>query len=103
MNIKASELPKGTIIELPNGNQFELTSDWKDRDPHDVMSKDFTENVTDFKIISMPYEVIYQLATWLDNVYTKTGTPETLIIEAAIEAKKDKNSPHIGNAPRMPR
>jgi hypothetical protein len=39
---------------------------------------------TDVKIVSVPYEVTLKLAEWLDNVYTKSGNPESLVLEAAI-------------------
>lgn len=87
--MKISELPAGSIIEI-DGDRFELDSN--KRDDFDYRS--------DVKIISVPYAVTLMLATWLDNVYTKTGTPESLIIEACQESAKTKHDAHIAATPK---
>jgi hypothetical protein len=64
------------------------------------MLRDSLDDRDDIKIISVPYEVTLKLATWLDNVYTKNGDPESLIIEAAVEAKKTKDDAYISDRPK---
>lgn len=109
--MKYSELPKGTIIEIAYEDgkwvQFELTSDTSNPDwdtnyiSHDAIDElDEIHGRENIRIISVPYEVTLKLAQWLDNVYTKTGSPESLIIEAAQEIKKTKDDAHISDRPK---
>lgn len=98
--MKISELPKGTVIELSNGERYEMSADWKNVPPSDSISRDALDDRDDVKIISLPYEVTLKLATWLDNVYTKTGDPESLIIEAVIDCRADKDTPYISDRPK---
>ena len=96
-----SELPEGSVIEI-NGKRVELTESLRFSDGDDVMTKNQASAYQDqdIKIISVPYEVALKLAEWLDNVYTKKGQPESLIIEAAEDAKKTKHDTHISNLPK---
>lgn len=106
--MKISELPKGTVVEVTYADgetaQYELSSS-KDNNPNydtDYISRDAIDTIDErrIKIISVPYEVTLMLATWLDNVYTKSGTPESLIVEAAEEAAKTKHDTHIAAQPK---
>jgi len=103
--MKISELPEGTIFEVtqPNGEkiQYELTGDKTHPDwDNDYISRSDVDNRDDIRVVSVPYEVTLKLAEWLDNVYTKTGMPENLIVEAAIDAAKTKHDSHISDRPK---
>lgn len=105
MGIKLSEFPEGTVVEIEYADgekiQFELTSNTENPDwDKNYITLDAADEIENFKIISVPYEVTLKLAEWLDNVFTKMGVPESLIIEAAQEAKKTKDDAHISDRPK---
>jgi hypothetical protein len=114
--MKMSELPKGTLVEVSYSEKltirYEKVENWESLAfPGDFITVEDMDNLfPNAKIISLPYEVTLKLATWLDDVYTKTGDPESLIIEAAQvgskyvahiaeQPKKDSQIPM--NDPRM--
>jgi hypothetical protein len=105
MNVKLSEMPDGTIVEV-YGERFERQGlTWNslanNGSFYTLRSMDMRQDIGDVSLIAVSYGVAYQLATWLDNVYTKQGVPESLIVEAGEEAKKTKDDPHIGAAPKL--
>lgn len=100
--MKFSELPTGTVVSIKNGEPYEKyitdwvgMSEWADEP---ILLEDMDIR-SDVKIISVPYSVVMKLAEWLDNVYTKSGNPESLILEAANEAAKTKDDAHISDRP----
>jgi hypothetical protein len=104
--MKLYDLPEGTILEITYAEgetaQYELTANRENPNyDTDYISREALDTVDDrhVRIVSVPYEVTLKLAEWLDNVYTKTGKPENLIIEAAAEAKKTKHDSYILDRP----
>lgn len=103
--MKMSELPYGTVVEVTKGvlpeERYEKASHWNSLlHSANFFTLEDLDRRDDVKIISVPYEVTLQLATWLDNVYTKTGNPESLVIEAAKDAQADKHTAHISDRPK---
>jgi hypothetical protein len=101
--MKTSELPKGSVVELGDGQQYEkYVTDWIGlyEEAEDPILLEDMDIRTDVKIVSVPYEVTLKLAEWLDTVYTKSGKPESLVIEAAYSAAKNKHDSHISDRPK---
>lgn len=102
--IKPSELPEGTIIEIQDlygrRERYEKSFFWNSLNPSaQVMSFADVDALGQVRIVSVPFEVTLTLATWLDNVFTKHGKPESLIVEAGQESKKTKDDAHISDRP----
>lgn len=101
--MKMSELPLGAVVRIDDAELYKKTKTWgwvsTDNSEPDISleAMDLRDDVT---IISVPYEVTLKLAEWLDNVYTKNGNPESLVIEAAQEAAKTEHDAHISDRPK---
>lgn len=104
LHVKYSELPEGTVIEITNndrGARYEKTeTNWQSLGySGDKFSFEDLDLRDDVLVISVPYAVTLQLAEWLDNIYVKSGSFESLVVEAALETKKDMTHPHISGRP----
>lgn len=90
--MKLSELPEGAVVELGNGERYERSlHGYESLDLADLMTVNDMDDRDDVKIISVPYAVTLKLAQWLDDSYTKTFNPESLIIEAAEVVAKENH------------
>jgi hypothetical protein len=103
--MKMSELPAGTIVEIAYGKEYaeryeRKNSAWKsiERDMATI-ELDAMDEREDVQIVALPVEVAYKLAEWLDNVYTKHGNPDSLVLEAIKESQKDKHDSYIAAYP----
>jgi hypothetical protein len=82
--MKISELPKGTVIELSDGVQYELMSNWVNID--ESIHREGLDDQEDFKIISLPYAVTLQLAKWLN---AGDNGAEDFIMEAINDLERE--------------
>lgn len=102
--MKNSELPKGTIVSIggevkANQRYEKINTCWVCIDPGNVITFAEMDLRDDVKIVALPIEVVDHLAMWLDNVYAKTGNPDSLVVEAIRESQKTKHDAHISDRP----
>lgn len=66
--MKLSEFPEGTIIEI-DGEQYEVTRDWKHLPPEESLKRTAMDDREDVKIISVPWAVTAELIFMLMEEY----------------------------------
>jgi hypothetical protein len=97
MNIKPSDLPDNTVIEMWSGSEneeqfFRRGSRWysTDLDDKNHMSiEQVDRDAAEVTILLVPFDLAMQLAQFLENAHTvKTGEPERHIL-LAIETLKE--------------
>lgn len=94
--MKLSEMPEGTVIEIEYEEgekvQFELTSN-KENPEWDTnyISRDSSDQLQNFKIISVPYALALKLAEMVSELtHLKDISPEFIIEHASRNLKKEK-------------
>lgn len=94
MILELFELPAGTIIEvIENGHpeRYEITPDWKHEAKEDVFKVDeMVERHSEFRIISMPFEVTLQLAKVLSGEFGDEEDHRMNLLEAIAAVKEEQ-------------